>query len=422
MKLRGQRIELGEIEHALRAQPGVVEAVVVLDPRLDALVAYVSPAEAVGLPEGAAAPFGSVASLAGVRSSLPVYMVPSVVVGIDAWPRSSSGKIERRRLPAADVQPADASAIVGPRTPEETAARAAFAAVLGVAAEAISVEASFFELGGNSLQAVRLARELAAALGRSVRPADVVAHPTAAGLAAIAAGAGDEALLLPKLHRTVGAAQLLASAHPVSWSQSQLLTVHVVSGATAAYNIPTALWLDGSLSVAALRGALGAIVERHAVLRTTYEVDVEGRFAQRVRATPGGQELLEELTATDEAGAEALAAADASSGFELLGEAGGVLRCMLVRVEGGSARQLLQINVHHVASDGLSSGVLLGELGALYRALSSGGSVEDAALPALEVQYVDYAVWQRRSLTAALLEPSHAYWRTQLREGALPVL
>ena len=162
MKLRGQRIELGEIEHALRAQPGVVEAVVVLDPRLDALVAYVSPAEAVGLPEGAAAPFGSVASLAGVRSSLPVYMVPSVVVGIDAWPRSSSGKIERRRLPAADVQPADASAIVGPRTPEETAARAAFAAVLGVAAEAISVEAGFFELGGNSLQAVRLARELAA--------------------------------------------------------------------------------------------------------------------------------------------------------------------------------------------------------------------------------------------------------------------
>ena len=88
---------------------------------------------------------------------------------------------------------------------------------------------------------------------------------------------------------------------------------------------------------------------------------------------------MREERAADEAAAAALVAADASAGFELLGADGGVLRCMLVRVEveGDTLRHLLLINVHHVAFDGSSSGVLLGELGALYRTLSGGGSVAE---------------------------------------------
>jgi len=205
---------------------------------------------------------------------------------------------------------------------------------------------------------------------------------------------GEEGLRLPPLVRTVDASALIATPHPVSWNQSQLLTAHLVDGAAAAYNIPTSFWLHGPLSAVALRGALAALVERHAVLRTTYEVADEGGFAQRVRSRLAKGALLREVVAADEAEAEALVAADALAGFELLGADGGVLRCTLARVEDAEApRHLLLINVHHVAFDGGSSGVLLGELGALYRTLSAGGGVEEAALPPLSARYSPDPIW-----------------------------
>ena len=131
---------------------------------------------------------GGVAALAGVAAALPAYMVPALAVGVGEWPRTSSAKIDRRRLPPPEAVglagAAAAAAVVPPRTPAEAAARDAFAAVLGLAAEGVSVEASFFELGGNSLSAVRLARRLSEALGREVGVADVLQRPTAAALAA----------------------------------------------------------------------------------------------------------------------------------------------------------------------------------------------------------------------------------------------
>ena len=157
VKLRGQRIELGEIEHALRALPGVDEAVVLV--YADALVAYVSPAEVVqrdGIGEaeavgegsfGAAVPFGRVVALAGAAAALPAYMVPAVVVGVREWPRTSSAKIDRNRLPAPEGGSDAAVEVVAPRSAAERAARDAIAAVLGLAAEGVSVEADFFELG-----------------------------------------------------------------------------------------------------------------------------------------------------------------------------------------------------------------------------------------------------------------------------------
>ena len=155
------------------------------------------------------------------------------------------------------------------------------------------------------------------------------------------------------------------------------------------------------------------------MLRTTYEVDDGGGFAQRVRAALDDEQLLRQLTAADGEAAEALVAADASTGFDLLG--GGVLRCVLVRVDEPGERQLLLINVHHVAFDGASANVLLGELGTLYRTLRSGGMARDAPLPELSVQYVDFALWQRSALADAL-DAHRDHWRAHLREGALPVL
>ena len=142
VKLRGQRLELGEIEHALRAQPGVVEAVVLLVASLEALVAYVSPSSGIdeeeekGVGGLACVPFARASSLSGARASLPSYMVPSIVVGIDAWPRTSSGKIDRKRLhvPSASSLSAgaDGSGVIAPRTRAEALVLEAFSATLNV--------------------------------------------------------------------------------------------------------------------------------------------------------------------------------------------------------------------------------------------------------------------------------------------------
>ena len=110
----------------MRAQPGVVEAVVLLVASLEALVAYVSPSNRVDDEDGARSatgvPFARVSSLSGARASLPSYMVPSIVVGIDAWPRTSSGKIDRKRLrvPRASSlsMSGDGSGVIAPRTRE----------------------------------------------------------------------------------------------------------------------------------------------------------------------------------------------------------------------------------------------------------------------------------------------------------------
>merc|ERR1712086_775303 len=116
---------------------------------------------------GAAVPFGRAAAL-------PAYMVPSVVVGVREWPRTSSAKIDRNRLPPPEGGSGAAAEVVPPRSAAERAARDAIAAVLGLPAEGVSVDAGFFELGGNSLSAVRLARQLTEALGRQVGVADVL--------------------------------------------------------------------------------------------------------------------------------------------------------------------------------------------------------------------------------------------------------
>ena len=115
VKLRGQRIELGEIESALSIQPDILEAIVLLRSDVNAsepmLVAYVHPASAVGasLHETSnARPFDRVPALGGARGALPLYMLPSLVVGIDEWPRTSSNKIDRKLLPAPVVERAAA--------------------------------------------------------------------------------------------------------------------------------------------------------------------------------------------------------------------------------------------------------------------------------------------------------------------------
>jgi acyl carrier protein len=193
VKLRGFRIELGEIEAALLAHPRVTQAAVVLredggrDPRL---AAYLEVADA---PPPAAAELRD-----HLRRRLPDPMVPAHFVVLPALPRTPSGKVDRRALPAPGAaRPAgEGAAYLPPRSAEEERMAALWSDVLGV--ERVGIEDNFFDLGGHSLSAARLLARVRAEMGVELPLAAVFQAPTVAALAAAAAACGRGAPARPE--------------------------------------------------------------------------------------------------------------------------------------------------------------------------------------------------------------------------------
>ena len=202
VKLRGQRLELGEIEAVLREQPGVADAAAAvkeLGPGNSALVGYVLTAAGSGDPDGLRD---------ALRRRLPEYMVPVAVIGLDAFPLSPNGKLDRTGLPVPEpVRPATAGS-APPVTAAQRAVAAIWAEVLGRPTP--DLDDDFFALGGHSLlatQVVARLRTLTEATGRRVGVMDLFQHPTVRGLAAlISSDAGAERPLLYELTKPVPAA------------------------------------------------------------------------------------------------------------------------------------------------------------------------------------------------------------------------
>src|ERR1700731_1878655 len=183
-----------------------------------------------------------------------------------------------------------------------------------------------------------------------------------------------------------------------------------MEGGSEAYHIPFGLHLRGELNRAALRRALDRIVARHEALRTTF-VSVNGEAFQRIASVGGSHFHLVEhdLREHIDAGSELkrLASEEARSSFDL--EAGPLIRGRLIRL--GEDEHALLITMHHIVSDGWSMGVLNNELSVLYGAFSRG---EEEPLAKLEVQYADYAVWQRKWMEGEILREQAEYWKTTL--------
>src|SRR5579863_839542 len=183
------------------------------------------------------------------------------------------------------------------------------------------------------------------------------------------------------------------------------------STAGAAYNLATGLRLRGTLDRGALRTTLDTIVARHEAFRTSF-VALDTQPVQRI-APPGVGFHLIEHDLSGESGAaqqqriDELSGSEATERFDL--STGPLIRGQLLRL--GSEEHLLLITQHHIISDGWSIGVLVREVAALYRAFSQG---ESNPLPALPIQYADYAVWQRRWLQAEVLHEQVGFWRAHL--------
>jgi amino acid adenylation domain-containing protein len=443
VKVRGFRIEPGEVEAALRACPGVREAVVVVrqdpgdplsaDPRL---VAYFT---AAGPPPAA----GELRDRLAAR--LPGYMVPADWVALASLPLTPNGKVDRRALPAPDLA-AGRAAPRAPGTPTEKAVAAIWAEVLGRPAAAIGgiggiggigADDHFFHLGGHSLLATRVAARIRAALGVDLPLGALFAAPTVAGLAAevdrlralggnpVSARLEPGEPVAPPDHRP----ELGGRLAPASFAQERLWFIDQLEGGSSAYNIPAALSATGRLDRAVFAAALAEVVRRHDSLRTTFAA-VRARPVQVIAppaaaasepgepGEPGALLPVVDLAALpgdrQRAEVRVLAEAEARRPFDLA--RGPLLRAALVHL--AAERAVLLLDLHHIISDGWSMGVLLRELAALYEAFAAG---RPSPLPELPVQYADYAAWQRSWLSGEVLEREIRFWREQMA-GAPAVL
>ncbi|CAN2536701.1 Linear+gramicidin+synthase+subunit+B [Methylocapsa aurea] len=410
VKIRGFRIELGEIEAALTRLPQLREAVVIAseDGRGDKrLVAYVVAAEGAAL---------EIAELRGALArELPDYMIPAAFVALDALPLTPNGKIDRRALPALDLDAQIAHRYVAPRNATEEALCRIFADVLGI--DRVGVDDDFFQLGGHSLLAVQIVSRIWRALERQAPLRSLFAAPRIADLAAQIEGEVGEAAL-PAILSASRSAPL-----PLSFAQQRLWFLDQLQPGDAAYNIPAALRVIGDFDTLAFAFAVNEIVRRHDVLRTAFVLR-DGAATQVIAPRLEIETPIIDLGALDEQMRETealrLAAEEARRPFDLA--TGPLLRVKTldlgVRPATAERERVVLFTMHHIVSDGWSSGVLLREFVALYEARLAG---RPSPLPELAIQYADYAVWQRDWLQGEVLDRQLAYWRDKLG-GAPPAL
>ncbi len=437
VKVRGYRIELGEIESVLSEHPAIREVIVVAreentgGPRI---IAYVVPdkkarnAYAAGASKEHRASLGAdgrhalaqseaVLSASELRaftkSKLPEYMVPAAFVILDAFPLTPNGKIDRRALPPPDAAASDrGEEFTPPRTPVEKALADIWAGILGI--DQVSIKDNFFEIGGHSLLATQMASRVREAFAIDLELRVLFDSPQLAQLAAVVEEQirAREAVQAPPIRPVPRGGPL-----PLSYAQARLWFIDQMQPGSPLYNVPMAARVVGELSVWALWQGLEEIVRRHESLRTVFR-SRGGKAEQEVKPEWGQGVKVIDISGLKEEERKAerlrLGRAEGRRGFEL--ERGPLVRGGLVKVS--EEEQVVMLTMHHIISDGWSVGVMIRELSTLYEAYVSG---RPSPLEELEVQYADYAVWQRQWLEAGAMQKQVEYWTRQL-EGAPEIL
>lgn len=336
VKIRGYRIELGEVQTALAAVDGVVQAAVIVRedrPGDKRLVGYVT---------GAVDP---VEVRAALVERLPAYLVPAAVVALTELPLTTSGKLDTRGLPAPEYTGDDYRA---PDSPVEEILAAIYAEILGLEPAAVSVDDSFFELGGDSILAMQVAARARAA-GLACRPRDVFVEQTVARLAQTVTVTDDADDVVDEGMGSVPATPIIrwfaGIEGPVD-EFNQTLVLQAPHGATG----------DDAVML------LQALLNRHAMLRL--RVGADGTLSVPEADSVDARDCVVDVGELSEA-------AVAAARRRLNPGAGVMVSALWV----GPSRQLVLI-VHHLAVDGVSWRILLEDINIAWAQHRAGQPVE----------------------------------------------
>jgi amino acid adenylation domain-containing protein len=375
VKIRGCRVELGEIESKLLEMDGIKEVAVV--PRVSALgekvlVAYVVPA---------GEPSPNIRRLrAYLLSHLPDYMVPAAFVFLDNLPQTFTGKIDRLSLPSHHNNNAgDEANFLPPQNSTEKAVAQIWMQLLDL--DRVGIRDDFFELGGDSLLAMRLAEQIKndfkveMALRTLFHASTVEAQ---AKELETRRGAPSDSTEIKCFNNQPAA--------PLTLAQKRFWL-------RATRNLWRVVRLQGPLNLATLESALAEIVRRHDILRARISM-IDREPVQETVPFRGWRLDVKEVSSLHEGepsiNVKDLIREEISRNLDL--SRGPLFRTKLLRF--GEDEHYLLLTMHHLVFDGWSWDLMRQEMEALYRAFSEGRRVRLEPLP---IQYADYAKWQEES-------------------------
>ncbi|MCG7534478.1 non-ribosomal peptide synthetase [Pseudoalteromonas sp. OOF1S-7] len=404
IKLRGYRIEPDEIALQMSAIDGIKDSLILLDesdPQDKKLIAFYEQDSAGPL---SAPQVGEIKTT--LQQSLPDYMVPAIFCQVSQWPLTANGKVDRKALLASDYQYSQ-SEYVPPAPGVETQLASIWSVLLKVEQDKIGATDSFFDLGGHSLLGVRLVSHIRKTLNKEL-PINVVFNaPTIRELAELMTGAEQQtSQSMAKIPRN-------QTQYPASSGQKRLWFIDRLNDGSWGYNMPGAFMATGPLDLDIANQAMRAVIQRQEVLRTriaeTPEIvqilDAEFEFNIDVYDFSDREDSIEH--------ARQLAEQEKYRPFDLSSDL--MIRVLYIRVApdaNNNPRGVILYNIHHIASDGWSQGVLLKEFMAHYNAIYHHTKPD---VPELDVQYIDYAHWQHELLQKDEVEKQEKYWQEQFQ-------
>ncbi|HUF60898.1 MAG TPA: amino acid adenylation domain-containing protein, partial [Verrucomicrobiales bacterium] len=394
VKIRGFRVELGEIETALRTHPAVREAAVAAWPAGTGLrlAAYVASQDSLAAAD----------LIQHLRASLPDYMIPSTFEFLASLPKTSSGKLDRQALPEpSSHRPQLDTPYAAPRTPLERLVASTWRSALGL--DSVGIDDHFFALGGSSLLATHILAQLREHGGWDLPPGTIFERPTIVLLCELLA----EPAECPAEPITTAPRD---APLPLSYSQERVWLLERWDPGNRAYQVQAILGIQGTLNLSSLEQALGALVQRHEILRTTFPDSSQGPV-QSIHPPFSVRLEVEDLSSLPEP-ERAVAVNDivrtvCQEPFDL--DRLPLIRWKLLRIAPEDHR-LIQVE-HHLIHDGWSFNLLLRELVELYRAFDTGTPLR---LSPPSLQFADFACWQRRYVESGVGEQQAAFWRRTL--------
>ncbi len=396
IKIRGFRVELGEIEQQLKKHSNVESSLVTVSHE-QKMIAYIIVDTVQDEPD-----FIKDVRLF-LKNHLPDYMIPSAFVILDAFPLTVNGKIDRKVLPDPEFLESEYTA---PQGKLENELSRIWSELLHIDQEKISRSSSFFELGGHSLLSVRLLSEIRNTFDCELSIKAVFETPHLSDLANQIELS--EATQRPKITKITRDTNKLVP----SYAQQRLWFIDQMEGGSAHYNMPSAMRVKGDFNIKIAQKSFQQIIDRHETLRTVF-IDGEDGPLQVITDEAKFQitqiDLADKINDDRDQLIKKAVSKDAQSPFDLRQD-------LMLRVSYLSLSEnegVLLFNMHHIASDGWSMGLLVNEFTQLYRANIEG---VDHGLHSLSIQYADYAYWQRHWLAGEVFESQLSYWSQQLAD------
>ncbi len=402
VKIRGHRIELGEIESKLLSHSSIKETIVLVkqdESGYEYLCAYIV--------VNSESMYEDELTITDIREhlskNLPDYMIPSYVVKLDKMPMTSNGKIDRKALPDPDESLRTGAEYEAPRNLIEEKLVSIWKNILHV--NKIGINDNFFELGGHSFKATVMAVKLHKELNVEVPLHQIFNRPTIKDLAEYINKSEKSSYLEIKQVEP-------KEYYEMSSAQNRMYLVQQQSPYSVSYNIPGILMLEGALDKDKLEAVFKKLIERHESFRTCF-VQSDGIIVQKILKEV--EFAIQHFKTDSEENIEKIFH-EFVKPFDL--SKAPLIRIGLVEVcnDACTPRNILIYDMHHIISDGVSIQILIQEFTAIY---------EGIELPALRVQYKDYAEWHNKMLLSDSMKRQEEFWMREfeasVQELTLPI-